>query len=624
MKRVLLPLLSLIMAIGVGIPIATPVAAVPYPMVYLGMNVDFIEPPPQGPSPFIYDDVREAVYIALDRDAIAASVGYGKVVSIATPSIPNPYVNTTCDPDYAKELLFNADYPLGFHTDLYTTINMEPLGNTISEYLLAVGIVVDVQPLPPAEFFSRLSNHELPFFLAAAPVDTAVPQELLGRLLLSYGFENYTGYDTEFFDYLFEQGRYRDAETSAFDPSFPYSMPIVPLFWCTPYYTVKVTAVSAKGSVPEPPLPGVPITWDKTGGMPPDSGVGTTLFPICQAAGDVTLTAPLNYSDEQNFYIFENWVVVTPQPPLPPIIESQPPYQRTIAFAADTNKTAVARYQPQISSLGQIYPEMPDVNPVGIEHTVWVNVFRPVDGVKVPVSGIKVIFNINGANSAASGFAYSDATGKATFAYTGDNAGLDIIWAYIDSDKNGQWDYLDENGNGQFDSGEPCEPRTVNQTSKSWVENYIIGAGLIQNENGIWNFSFKEKLRVLPEGGVAGQFQIVHHGGAEVVVYNIDQFFMLSFYGGETGHPPASNNTVRFRGTGNGSDGSTVELLVIIEDASVGKDKIAVVEVVPGPPPPAPPVTVSWIGNIPTGPPPQDPPTLDTIDGGNFQIHNMK
>ncbi len=362
--------------------------------------------------------------------------------------------------------------------------------------------------------------------------------------------------------------------------------------------------MSANGSSPEPPLPGVPIAWSKTGGMAPDSGEGNTFFSICQAAGDVTLTAPLYYCDQQYFYIFENWVVVTPQPS----------GQRTIIFTADANKTAIARYQPQSITLGQIYP-MPDVNPVGTSHTVWVDL-------PLPISGVKVMFNIIGANSAASGYAHSRATGRTAFTYIGNNAGIDIIWAYVDSNDNGQFDYYDENENGQFDPGEPSEPRTVNQTSKSWVENYITGAGQIkdENKNVIWEFNFNKKLSVLPEGGVAGQLQIVHYD-TEVVTYNINQFSLLSFYGGGTGSPPASNNTVRFRGIGTGSDGSTVTLVVIIEDASVGKDKIAIVEIIPGP---FPPDTNPWIGYIPIGIPSPPPPDLVPIDGGNFQIHNMK
>jgi len=236
------------------------------------------------------------------------------------------------------------------------------------------------------------------------------------------------------------------------------------------------------------------------------------------------------------------------------------------------------------------------------------------------------MFNIRGANSEASDCAYTDATGRATFTYSGTYAGIDTIFAYIDVDNDGNWFYDDLNENGVYDTDEPCEPRTANVAVKSWVENYITGAGIMKNENDevIWKFNFRPKLGVSPEGGVVGQFQIIKYDGADVVTYNMNQFEMLGFYGGETTSSEASNNTTRFRGTGIGSDGSNVHLLVIIEDADVGKDKIAIAELVATFPPPIPPDVEPWIGYIPTGPSPQDPPELVLIDGGNFQIHNMR
>lgn len=366
-----------------------------------------------------------------------------------------------------------------------------------------------------------------------------------------------------------------------------------------PPYTITVGAADSTGP-PGAPLVAL-INWSGT--SPPQSGETDTVFPITANGGTVTLTAPLSTSNGTlQFFVFRQWYISTPSTP-PASPTPQPLDQRTITFTVDSNKIAIARYQ-QIVSLKPINPTQPDVNPVGIEHTVWVNI-------GIPVAGVKVMFRIDGANSASSGFAITDATGQATFTYTGDNDGQDNIWAYLDS-----------NGNGYYDDGEPRSPNT---TIKSWVENFFTGGGNIKDgKKVIWTFA--GTAGVLPEGGVVGNFEIVNH--TTKVSYHLDQFAMLSFYGDETGSPPASHNTARFRASGTGSDGSTVNLVVIIEDADEpgkGKDKIAVVEMVSTPPPPAPPVTEPWIGQIfftPTPPPP--PPTLVTISGGNFQVHNVQ
>lgn len=613
MKKILLLILSLIIAVSLVIPIATPVTANTEMMFYLGMNINS--------APFNNVGVRLAIYLSLDRYTIADTQSGTMVVSIVQPSVPNPAVNRPYIPGIAKNWLFAAGYPAGFSTTLYTTPNLVSLAIIISEYIEAIpldyppGMEVTVETLPPAEFFSRLQNHELPFFLTSTPVDnTIMPAEALGRLLMSDGPQNFTGYNNATFDSLFSSGQNFDAENCAFIagspplPPLPDGLPIVPLFYLnTDFYTVRVIATRNDG-----PPASVPIGWSKTGGMGPMSGSLVTPFNIFHAGGDVTLTAPITHNQGIKFYLFKDWLVGTP----PEDPDDTP--DSTVTFAADADKLATAEYE-HITNLGPIYPMPPDVNPVGISHTVWVEL-------SIPHEGVKVAFKIEGANSGASDYAYTDATGKATFTYNGDNAGIDGIWAYIDVDNDGNWLHDDQNGNGVLDPGEPCEPRTTNTTTKSWVENFITGAGIIKNENKEveWAFNFQPKLGVSPEGGVVGQFQIIKYDGTDLVSYNMSQFEMLGFSGEETSSPSASNNTVRFRGTGTGSDGSNVLLLVVIEDADVGKDKIAVVELVSTPPPPTPPDTNPWIGNIPIGPSQQDPLELVPIDGGNFQIHDMK
>ncbi|OGO39621.1 MAG: hypothetical protein A2147_09880 [Chloroflexi bacterium RBG_16_57_8] len=272
----------------------------------------------------------------------------------------------------------------------------------------------------------------------------------------------------------------------------------------------------------------------------------------------------------------------------------------------------------QKTSFGPIYPQANDVNPVGISHKVWVDLTAIAGEPTAPtLGGIPVRFVIEGPNAGASGVAYTDDAGRATFEYYG-NEGMDRIWAYIDGD-----------GDQVRDSN---EPRSSNTALKFWVRHFVTGGGNIKDGKKVtWTFS--GAVGVLPEGGAVGSFQIVDQSTKEV--YSVDEFVVLSFYGSEAGSPTATHNTARFRGVGTrSSDGARVEVVIILEDnGEPGKDadKIAAevarvgagpnnVNVIPlignvyvperYPPPPAPPTT----------PPPSE---LVTISGGNIQVHNM-
>ena len=105
MKRASLSVLSLLLAIGMFLPAATPAPGNTNVMTYPGMNVTA--------GPFTSPAVRQAVYVALNRDAIAAPQDGSKVVSIVTPSAPNPAVDRSCNLTLARQLLANA----AFRTD---------------------------------------------------------------------------------------------------------------------------------------------------------------------------------------------------------------------------------------------------------------------------------------------------------------------------------------------------------------------------------------------------------------------------------------------------------------------------------------------------------------------------
>ena len=356
-------------------------------------------------------------------------------------------------------------------------------------------------------------------------------------------------------------------------------------------YTVFVGSVIGPTGAP---LPGVPINWSKTTGPLPNSGETNTSFLIKNASGNVTVTAPFAYSNLLRFYVFRVWDVAPAGLPLPH--PTQPLDQRTVTFATPENMGAVAIYQ-RISNLGTIYP-LADINPVGITHTVWVNI-----GVAVP--GIEVVFKIDGVNSAASGFAYTDPTGKAAFTYTGTNGGMDNIFAYIDSSGNGNW--------------ETGEPRSTNTALKSWVENFVTGGGNIKEDKKVvWTLS--GTVRVLPEGGAVGEFSLVNHDTK--TTYYLDNFITLTFSEEEAQSPPAIHKRVRFRADGTRSDGAIITMFVVIRDNDEpGTDEIAVElvsvdgNVIPAPGP---------IGSVNVREKPGSTLQVVELSGGNFQIHDTQ
>ena len=368
-----------------------------------------------------------------------------------------------------------------------------------------------------------------------------------------------------------------------------------------PGYTIFIRASDRSGPPGQPMV--VPIVWSGT--TPVQGGTNNTPITVTTEGGSLTVTAPLTSNNGSlNFFIFRNWVVITPQPPSSPIISPQPTDQRTITFATNANKTAIASYQ-QVFNLGNIASSQPSTNPLGISHSVYANT-------GVPVAGVKVNFLIQpGPNSAASGFAYTDATGRATFTWTGTYDGTDAVWAYLDS-----------NQNSQFDSG---EPRTNNTINTFWVNNFVTGGGNIKVDKKVaWTFS--GTVGVPPEGGTIGDIEIVDHVNNET--YTLDQFVVLFFYDDpnptDATSPPGSHNTARFRGTGTrSSDGARVEMVIVMQDnAEPGReaDKIAVqlvrvngVLAVNG-----------LIGSVNVPEAPGTPLVMVTISGGNFQVHNIE
>jgi peptide/nickel transport system substrate-binding protein len=103
-------------------------------------------------SPYSNLKVRQALDYAIDKDAIAKSLGYGflkGVHQLADPAT-NAYIsnlaNRTYNVNKAKQLLAEAGFPNGFKTSIIPNPSIErDAGVAVQGYLAAVGITADVQ-----------------------------------------------------------------------------------------------------------------------------------------------------------------------------------------------------------------------------------------------------------------------------------------------------------------------------------------------------------------------------------------------------------------------------------------------------------------------------------------------
>jgi hypothetical protein len=362
--------------------------------------------------------------------------------------------------------------------------------------------------------------------------------------------------------------------------------------------------VSAVGTYAPPPTPSqtlaTPIYWSRTMSptLPAGSGTKNTFFQVQAIGGStVTLTAPSTYTSGGITYNFMRWNISG---------SGQPSGQVTVNIDADADKNATALYSPVL--VIQLLP--PNVNLVGSSATVFLRT-------GIAASGIPVGFVIEGPNALASRVVNTDSTGKATFTYTGQFDGQDVIWAYLDADSDGQYDSIPPGPNF------PPDSKTTNTVNESWVKNFFTGGGNVKNDKKV-TWTFEGTVGVLPTGGAIGEFNLIDQSKGKT--YHLDNISWLIFYGESTGSPSANHNAVRFRASGIVSDGtvSTPVIMVIVakDVAEPGKDHdLLGVEL----------VSIGGV-NSPTGligqvsVPELPSPVLEqlvAISGGNFQVHDV-
>lgn len=135
-------------------------------------------------NPFKDQRVRQAVYQALDMDAVAEKV----MRNSATPTgnLMAPGVNSVApelqartypyNPEAAKALLAEANYPDGFQVTLDCPndryVNDEQVCQAIAAMMARIGVDVDVNAMPASKFFPKISSRDSTFnFFGYTPVN---------------------------------------------------------------------------------------------------------------------------------------------------------------------------------------------------------------------------------------------------------------------------------------------------------------------------------------------------------------------------------------------------------------------------------------------------------------------
>jgi ABC-type transport system substrate-binding protein len=125
----------------------------------------FVMPNSKDPkTPFANKKVREAIEYALDKPAMAKSLGFGKfealtqIVPSTSPAYVSGYNPRPYNPDKARQLLAEAGYPSGFETSLltYDTSASRDIATAVQSYLTPVGIKLKVDVADAGRYYGSV------------------------------------------------------------------------------------------------------------------------------------------------------------------------------------------------------------------------------------------------------------------------------------------------------------------------------------------------------------------------------------------------------------------------------------------------------------------------------------
>jgi len=187
--------------------------------IFLGLNVGAAElksSDVKGKNPLADPRVRQAMELAIDREAIQRSVMRG--LSIPSGMMAPPFVNgynkalaayPKADPAKARQLLAEAGYPEGFSITLNTPndryVNDEAISTAVAGFLARVGIKTQVAARPIAQHGASVANAEMDFYLYGWGVPTYDSAYIFNFLVHTRGkdgrgAQNATGYSNAALD----------------------------------------------------------------------------------------------------------------------------------------------------------------------------------------------------------------------------------------------------------------------------------------------------------------------------------------------------------------------------------------------------------------------------------------
>ncbi len=152
---------------------------------------------PDGSNPLKKREVREAMSLAINRQAIVDRIMDGQGVP-ASQLVPKGYFGYTpsiaapvYDPAKAKQLLAQAGYPDGFTLTFHASNDRYPNDSKIAQALgqmfSRVGIKTDVVTMPGSVYFSRASKRDFSLIMGGAAIETGEASGVLGPLLETFG-----------------------------------------------------------------------------------------------------------------------------------------------------------------------------------------------------------------------------------------------------------------------------------------------------------------------------------------------------------------------------------------------------------------------------------------------------
>jgi peptide/nickel transport system substrate-binding protein len=119
-------------------------------------------------NPLTNVKVRQAIFHAIDRNAIAHDLMQGDSHPIDAPCYPSQFgcdakaaVSYDYDPKLAKQLMVEAGYPNGFSTSLATYL-VSAYGTAVQNYLKVIGISASIQQLQVGAEIAKVMAGETP------------------------------------------------------------------------------------------------------------------------------------------------------------------------------------------------------------------------------------------------------------------------------------------------------------------------------------------------------------------------------------------------------------------------------------------------------------------------------